>query len=138
MNPTILMSLILQVIVVVAIQAFVTVGEYSIFFQMISNLKIDVLNKSWYVPAKVNITSEDEDIIGMVNTAIFSVSAFQYLILSFVFSQGPPYRTRIWKNLPFLFCLVSLTIMTAVICIWPSLEITRGKSSLIPWFLSRF
>jgi len=48
------------------------------------------------------------------------------MILSFVFSQGPPYRTRIWKNLPFLFCLVFLTVMTAVICVWPSLEMTRA------------
>jgi len=111
LNPTILMSLILQVIVVIALQAFVTV---------------DTISKSWYVPLDVNVTSENEDIVGMVNTAIFSVSAFQYLILSFVFSQGPPYRTRIWKNLPFLFCLVFLTVLTAVICVSPSLEITRA------------
>ncbi|CBY13135.1 unnamed protein product [Oikopleura dioica] len=111
LNPTILMSLILQVIVVIALQAFVTV---------------DTISKSWYVPLDVNVTSENEDIVGMVNTAIFSVSAFQYLILSFVFSQGPPYRTRIWKNLPFLFCLVFLTVMTVVMCVSPSLEITRA------------
>lgn len=111
MNPTILVSLVMQMSAVIGLQVYVL---------------SDLLGRDWYLPIALNTTTNEENIVGMENTAIFGVSAFQYLILSFVFSQGPPYRTRIWANMPFLLSLVGLTIATIVILISPSLEITRA------------
>jgi len=34
----------------------------------------------------------------MATTAIFYISCFQYLMLAFALSKGPPYRKRIWTN----------------------------------------
>ena len=35
--------------------------------------------------------------------------------------QGPPYRTRIWKNIPFLISLLVLTAVTFMVVVAPSL-----------------
>jgi magnesium-transporting ATPase (P-type) len=67
-----------------------------------------------------NSSSPEEDIIGMENTAIFTLSSFQYIILAFVFSQGPPYRTRIWENMPFLLSLIFLGAITAIMVLNPT------------------
>ena len=81
--------------------------------------------------------------MGMENTSIFAVSSFQYLILAFAFSQGPPYRTRIWRNVPFLVSLLILTATTFLVVINPSLWLVTsfemaiydeswGEKNLVP------
>ena len=38
------------------------------------------------------------DSITMDATSIFFLSSFQYLMLAFALSKGPPFRKRIWNN----------------------------------------
>ena len=90
----------------------------------------------WYIP--VNLTESEENLVSQDNTCIFIISAFQegfhvargynkivkfnplqYMMLAFIFSMGPPYRTRIWRNIPFLASLFLLAWATAIMAISP-------------------
>ena len=104
-NPIIIISLFMQIAGVACFQGF---------------LVADLRNRDWYVELETNRSSYDENVIGMENTVIFSISSFQYLILALAFSQGPPYRTRIWKNVPFLVSLLILASVTALLVISPT------------------
>ena len=44
---------------------------------------------------------EDEEIVSYENTAVFSVSVYQYIILAVAFSKGMPYRKTIFSNCKF-------------------------------------
>lgn len=83
-------------------------------------------SQDWYTEVSTNRSSLDENIVCMENTVIFSISSFQYLILALAFSQGPPYRTRIWKNLPFLVSLLMLGSVTTMLIITPTAWMVRG------------
>ena len=45
-----------------------------------------------------HIPEADDDFISYENTAVFSISAFQYIILAIAFSKGPPYRKTMFSN----------------------------------------
>lgn len=49
------------------------------------------------------------------------------MMLAFIFSIGPPYRTRIWRNIPFLASLFLLAWLTTLISISPN-------DTVIKWF----
>lgn len=66
-----------------------------------------------YVPVEDKFDSYE-------NYAVFSVSAFQYIIMAVVFSQGKPYRKGFWTNKFFMFVLISLTALTCYIVLWPA------------------
>ena len=73
--------------------------------------------------------SADEDIICMENTTVFGISSFQYIVLALAFSIGPPYRTRIWNNLPFLFSMIFLTIINSLFLLPPTERIAESMYS---------
>ncbi|KAL0180904.1 hypothetical protein M9458_023310, partial [Cirrhinus mrigala] len=43
-------------------------------------------------------TEDEETITNDVNTTLFYVSSFQYLIIAIVFSKGKPFRQPSYKN----------------------------------------
>ena len=45
-----------------------------------------------------HIPQEEDDNVSYENTAVFSISAFQYIILAVAFSKGPPYRKTMFTN----------------------------------------
>lgn len=57
----------------------------------------------WFTPF---VPIEDGSIACYENYAVFSVSAFQYLVLAAVFSQGAPYRQPLRSNIGLMIVLV--------------------------------
>jgi len=102
-----ILSLFLQVFVIVAVQAvsFVTVQ-----------------NQDWYLPmegAKNATGLEDSHIASYENYAVFSVSMFQYIILAFVFSKGPPYRMPFYSNYGLMISMIVLTCICIYLVVYP-------------------
>ncbi|XP_052286292.1 polyamine-transporting ATPase 13A3-like isoform X2 [Dreissena polymorpha] len=54
-----------------------------------------------------------------VNTVIFVVSTYQYITVAFCFSKGPPFRKRIYTNVPYMICLVFLLVFSTCIFLIP-------------------
>ncbi|ODM97522.1 putative cation-transporting ATPase 13A3, partial [Orchesella cincta] len=74
-----------------------------------------VQQQPWFTPY---IVKEDE-YASYENYAVFSVSAFQYIIMAVVFSQGSPYRKGFWTNKYLMLALVGLTTLTGYIVLYP-------------------
>lgn len=74
--------------------------------------------QSWFHPLSPD--SPDELItLCWETTAIFSVSAFQYLILALVFSKGAPFRRPCYTNGWFVGVWVALTGVTLLLAAHP-------------------
>lgn len=97
-----LFSIIVQILVVLGFQ----LGVY-----------LYLITRDWFVPLHP-IKDEDNNVC-YETTILFYSSSFQYLVLATVFSKGPPYRKRIWTNVPFLVALVVLTSVTTWLTIHP-------------------
>ncbi|WAR14557.1 AT133-like protein [Mya arenaria] len=54
-----------------------------------------------------------------VSTVVFIVSSYQYIVVAFCFSKGPPFRKRIYTNVPYLSSLIFLTILSTCIFMIP-------------------
>lgn len=98
-----LVSIFTQIFVTLAVQ----VGAYMYLRTM-----------PWYVPLHP-ATPETEIILCWETTTIFTVSAFQYLILAGVFSKGKPFRKPFYTNVPFLVALITLSLFTVLLAIYP-------------------
>ncbi|KAJ8021861.1 putative cation-transporting ATPase 13A3 [Holothuria leucospilota] len=75
--------------------------------------------QTWY-----QTPGELEEISGHIvhsyeNTSVFIVSCFQYLIYSVLFSNGTPYRTPIYTNIPYVLVVIVLVIVSVVSLCWP-------------------
>ncbi|XP_051767927.1 polyamine-transporting ATPase 13A3 isoform X2 [Ctenopharyngodon idella] len=62
---------------------------------------------------------EEEKIMIDVNTTLFFVSSFQYLIVAVVFSKGKPFRQPSYKNWPFVLSALILTVFLFFIMFVP-------------------
>lgn len=97
---------------------------FSILAQIATVMVVQVLaylfltTKAWYRP--VVLPSPDAEIfVCWETTTIFIVSSFQYLILAAAFSKGPPFRREIYTNTPFFLSLITLTVLTTVLGLYP-------------------
>lgn len=66
------------------------------------------------------------------NFAIFSVSAFQYIIMAIVFSQGSPYKKGFWTNKSLMVSLTVLTSLTTYIVLYPAPFLVNTLSLKVP------
>ncbi|CAN2387990.1 P5-type ATPase cation transporter [Pristimantis euphronides] len=75
-------------------------------------------SQPWFVP--VNTTSiGPHHLPNYENTAVFSVSGFQYLILAVILSKGYPFRQPLYTNILFLIALLLLLSMMLWITLYP-------------------
>ncbi|XP_059385690.1 polyamine-transporting ATPase 13A3-like isoform X2 [Carassius carassius] len=58
-----------------------------------------------------------------VNTTIFFISSFQYLIVAVVFSKGKPFRQPTYKNWPFVLSALIIIVFLFFIMFFPIAEI---------------
>ncbi|TRY64847.1 hypothetical protein DNTS_028716 [Danionella cerebrum] len=61
----------------------------------------------------------EERIVNDVNTTLFFVSSFQYLIVAIVFSKGKPFRQPSYKNWPFVLSSLILVVFLFLIMFVP-------------------
>lgn len=97
-SARILMSLILNILLL-------------LIFQVILWLKIQ--QEPWYTPPK---PSNDDDVNSYDNTLLFLFSNFQYIIISLLLTEGPPYRQKIHQNKPYLLNVVIIVVLSLMLC----------------------
>ncbi|XP_016327909.1 probable cation-transporting ATPase 13A3 isoform X1 [Sinocyclocheilus anshuiensis] len=98
-------------------------------FQIMAFLLIQELD--WYskpdfyncsAPHHMDNSTEEEPkerIMNSVNTTLFFVSSFQYLIVAIIFSKGKPFRQPSYKNWPFVLSALILIVFLFFIMFVP-------------------
>lgn len=86
-----------------------------------------VSQQPWYVKNKGDPDHFKQNNKSMEGTCVFLISTFQYVIMAFVFSKGPPYRQSISKNFLFVLTLIILTALN----IWITLSPTQFVIDLL-------
>lgn len=116
MHPFVLFSMISQVCAQGAFQLFVF-----FYARMVPGYKpISDFPMSSSLPA--GLTQH----LSYENTILFCFSNFEYVIVAFVFSVGPPYRQPFYKNLLFLGTGLGLFTFNFILTIKPNRHIMEG------------
>ncbi|PVD35316.1 hypothetical protein C0Q70_02276 [Pomacea canaliculata] len=76
-----------------------------------------VQQQPWFVPFQQN---EDNDYTSYENSAVFLLSAYQYITMSITFSKGAPYRKTMFSNWLFLGNIAVCTAVTIWITMYPT------------------
>ncbi|VBB88437.1 Vacuolar protein with a possible role in sequestering heavy metals, putative [Yarrowia lipolytica] len=71
--------------------------------------------------------AEDADVASSDNTALFFVSCFEYILIAVALSVGPPYREDVYKNVPFVLCVIFLLGATAMLMSIQNMDSGLGK-----------
>jgi cation-transporting ATPase 13A3/4/5 len=74
--------------------------------------------QSWYTQGESDM--ENEKYYSFENSIVFLISCYQYISIAVVFTVGPPYQSPIWKNLPLVSTLLSITAFTVFLTIYPT------------------
>lgn len=101
------LSLLSQMLLIIAIQA-VSFTE--------------IHNQEWFVPMEEarNVTGMVSETAGYENYAVYSVSSFQYIILAFVYSKGPPYRMPLYSNYGLVITILILAAFCSYMVVYPA------------------
>lgn len=100
--PSSLVPLIVQVVMVLLVQI---VAVYLLFTQL------------WFEPVKGG--PDVEEVLCWENTAIFIVSAFQYLIMACVYAKGWPYRQPFCANYYMVITLLTQAVFVIILLMCP-------------------
>ena len=118
-----IMSLLLQLISIIGTQLFglfyTERQNWFVAFDQSNPRFENTTLEGAFESSTIEIKDED-NYACLENYAIFSLSAFQYVILAYVFSKSKPYRKWVVTNVPFLASLVILTAATVWLTIDPS------------------
>uniref|UniRef100_A0A0A9XPD4 Cation-transporting ATPase n=2 Tax=Lygus hesperus TaxID=30085 RepID=A0A0A9XPD4_LYGHE len=71
----------------------------------------------WFVPFHF---TTDDDYTSYENYSIYAISQFQYITLAVVFSQGHPYRERLYKNIPLFTSIIIMTLCCIYLTVYPA------------------
>ena len=116
-------SLLLQLIVIALVQIlgllYVESQDWFVAFDPKNPGFQNTSLESAFVGSTIEIKEED-NFACLENYAVFTLSAFQYIILAYVFSKSKPYRKWVVTNVPFLASLLILTAATLWLTIEPS------------------
>ncbi|XP_033642678.1 probable cation-transporting ATPase 13A3 isoform X2 [Asterias rubens] len=84
-----------------------------IFIQFIVQILayIMLIAQPWFTPLE-KIEGSIVNYTNYETTTMFCISSFQYIVVSFLFSKGPPYRKPIYTNILFTIDLVVLLLFT--------------------------
>lgn len=108
MSPNNIFSLLVHIILVIGFQ----VGAF-----------IYLTCQDWFIPVSQLDKGQDLSVKDRVfcweTTVIFLVSSYQYLMLAFCFSKGPPYRKPVWTNVLFLIALVAIAAVNTWLLLYP-------------------
>ncbi|XP_077866411.1 polyamine-transporting ATPase 13A3 [Saccoglossus kowalevskii] len=99
--------MIFSIVCMILLQMLCQVGGY--FF---------LTTRAWFTPLEPIIG--DMNILCYESTVVFYISAFQYIIVAFLFSKGPPFRKPLYTNIPYTIGLIILTLFTAFLVIYPT------------------
>lgn len=111
------MSLILQLIVVIALQV---IGWFH------------VQDHYWFEPFDFSNDKPIDDLGCHQNFTIFIISCFQYITLAFVFSKGAPYRKSIVSNYGFIISIILSTLFSLFLAIYPADWVTNLFNLVVP------
>jgi len=78
-----------------------------------------VQKQGWYIPPVVG--KNKSNITNSPNTILFLFSCYQYIFAGAVLNVGPPYRTRVWQNYPYIVTtMIALLVATMMLFAPPS------------------
>ena len=103
LSPQIIASILAQIAVVLVVQ-------FCAYFYLTT--------QPWF---RANTLSEEEElkVVCWENSAVFTVSCLQYLVVAVIFSRGPPFRLPFYKNLPFTVAVIVFSATSALLCLFP-------------------
>ena len=88
--------------------------------------------RPWWTPVDP-ANPEQEITVNFDTTTVFVVSAFQYISIATVFSNGPPFRAPLYKNRLYSLALLLLSSTTVILLLNIIPALSTFFSLLVPF-----